>query len=222
MVLFHGSPTIIEKPEYGKGKLYNDYGRGFYCTAHEELAKEWACTESASGFANCYEICLSDMRVLNLLSPEYHVLHWLTVLVCYRTFDITAPVSKMGVEYLKTNFYINVDEFDVIRGYRADDSYFSFAKAFLNNTITVEQLSEAMRLGKLGEQIVLKSEKAFAGLKFIESRPAEHAVYYVRRKRRDEKARAEYREISGSYDADGIYLIDIIREGLRDGDARLR
>lgn len=222
MLLFHGSPMVIEKPEYGKGKLHNDYGRGFYCTAHEELAKEWACTEENSGFANCYEMDLTDMQVLNLLSEQYHVLHWITVLVCNRTFDIAAPVARRGMNYLKENFYVDVEQYDVVRGYRADDSYFSFAKAFLNNTITMEQLSEAMRLGKLGEQIVLKSERAFANLCFIESRPAEHAVYYAKRKQRDESARTEYRRLSGSYDADGIYLIDIIREGIRDGDARLR
>ena len=50
-------------------------------------------------------------------------------------------------------------EYDVIIGYRADDSYFSFAKDFINNTISVEQLAEAMRLGELGIQIVLKSER---------------------------------------------------------------
>lgn len=222
MILFHGSNSIIEKPEYGKGRLHNDYGRGFYCTEHEELAKEWACTESASGFANCYEIDLSDMQILDLSAPEYQILHWLTVLVCHRTFDVTASVAQAGMEYLKENFFINVKKYDIIRGYRADDSYFSFAKAFLNNTITLEQLSEAMRLGKLGEQIVLKSEKAFANLNFIESRPVPHSVYYIKRKQRDEKARAEYRELGSRYDMNGTYLIDIVREGMKDGDTRLR
>lgn len=32
LVLYHDSPEIIEKPEPEKGKLYNDYGQGFYCT----------------------------------------------------------------------------------------------------------------------------------------------------------------------------------------------
>ena len=42
----------------------------------------------------------------------------------------------------------------MIIGYRADDSYFSFANAFLNNTLSLEQLKEAMYLGKLGEQVI--------------------------------------------------------------------
>lgn len=30
MKIYHGSENIIKKPVYGAGKLYNDYGRGFY------------------------------------------------------------------------------------------------------------------------------------------------------------------------------------------------
>ena len=39
--LYHGSREIVKKPDLLKGKPYNDYGRGFYCTENIELAKEW-------------------------------------------------------------------------------------------------------------------------------------------------------------------------------------
>ena len=42
-------------------------------------------------------------------------------------------------------------------GYRADDSYFSFASDFINGAISYRQLCNAMCLGKLGQQFVLKS-----------------------------------------------------------------
>ena len=38
LILYHGSPDIIQVPVFGKGKSYNDYGNGFYCTEHLELA----------------------------------------------------------------------------------------------------------------------------------------------------------------------------------------
>lgn len=60
------------------------------------------------------------------------------------------------------NLGVNVNAFDLITGYRADDSYFDYAESFLNNGISVEQLARAMRQGKLGEQIVLKSQFAFS------------------------------------------------------------
>lgn len=40
-ILYHGSEKIIEKPVYGFGKAYNDYGLGFYCTEELDMAKEW-------------------------------------------------------------------------------------------------------------------------------------------------------------------------------------
>ena len=55
MILYHGSEKIIDAPEFGKGNSHNDYGRGFYCTENEELAKEWACSNNNNGFANKYE-----------------------------------------------------------------------------------------------------------------------------------------------------------------------
>ena len=85
LILYHGSPEIIQTPVFGKGKSYNDYGRGFYCTEHLELAKEWACTENTDGYANKYEIDTKGLSVLNLSSDEYTILHWLALLIysCY-------------------------------------------------------------------------------------------------------------------------------------------
>ena len=40
IILYHGSNEKIERPIFGKGKVYNDYGQGFYCTEHIELAKD--------------------------------------------------------------------------------------------------------------------------------------------------------------------------------------
>ena len=40
MKLYHGSKYIIDKPTFGKGKPYNDYGLGFYCTENIDMAKE--------------------------------------------------------------------------------------------------------------------------------------------------------------------------------------
>ena len=62
IIIYHGSISIIDKPTYGFGKAYNDYGLGFYATEDMELAKEWAVEEDKSGFANKYELDLSDLK----------------------------------------------------------------------------------------------------------------------------------------------------------------
>ena len=81
MTLYHGSPEIIQQPVFGKGKSYNDYGLGFYCTEHLDLAKEWACTENTDGYANRYEINTEGLNILNLSDEQYTILHWLALLM---------------------------------------------------------------------------------------------------------------------------------------------
>ena len=220
MIIYHGSKDIIEKPEFGKGNQKNDYGLGFYCTENVELAKEWACSNNeTNGYANQYEIDLSDYKVLDLREEKYSILNWMALLLKFRTFDVNTPISAQAKEYILENFYVDVEEYDVIIGYRADDSYFSFAKDFINNTISVEQLAEAMRLGELGIQIVLKSKKAFDMLKYKSYELAECKEYYVKRVSRDKKARETY--LSGYRQdlvLDGLFVMDIIRKGLKNGD----
>ncbi len=220
MIIYHGSKDIIEKPEFGKGNQKNDYGLGFYCTENVELAKEWACSNNeTNGYTNQYDIDLSDYKVLDLREKKYSILNWMALLLKFRTFDVNTPISAQAKEYILENFYVDVEEYDVIIGYRADDSYFSFAKDFINNTISVEQLAEAMRLGELGIQIVLKSKKAFDTVKYISYELAECKEYYVKRVSRDKKARETY--LSGHRQnlvSDGLFVMDIIRKGLKNGD----
>ena len=222
LILYHGSSEIIEKPIFGKGKAYNDYGRGFYCTENFELAKEWACTEGIDGYANQYEIETDGLKILNLSSDEYTVLHWLALLMTYRKLRLSTPVMKRGAEWLKEHFLVNIEDYDAIIGYRADDSYFSFARAFVSNEISLGQLSHAMKLGKLGEQFVLKSREAFEAIQFVSYVASDNTIYYARRKARDDAARAAFFAELERDDMDGIYIRDLIRGVVKADDPRLR
>lgn len=214
MIIYHGSKNLIKKPIYGIGNPKNDYGLGFYCTENLELAKEWACSNNeTNGYANIYEIHLDNYKVLDLRKKEYTILNWLALLLKFRTFDINKPIASQAKDFIIKNYLINTDNYDIIIGYRADDSYFSFAKDFINNTITLEQLSKAMQLGDLGTQIVLKSKKAIESLKYIGYERAIHLEYYTKRVNRDKKAREQYfNNYRLNIDYHGTYIIDIIRE----------
>ena len=99
----------------------------------------------------------------------------------------------------------------------------TFANAFLNNTLSLHQLEKAMYLGRLGEQIVLKSKKAFEQIGFTEIIPAEKEIYYPMKTARDKEAREAYRkERSNRRASEAVYLIDILREEWKNDDARLR
>lgn len=223
MILYHGSEKIISTPVFGKGNTHNDYGRGFYCTENEELAKEWACSNNNNGFANKYEFDIDGMNVLYLNSEKYNLLNWLAVLTKNRTYWENSTVSEMAKKYLAENFMIDTSGFDVIIGYRADDSYFTFAQDFVAGTISYRQLGDAMRLGKLGEQIALMSEKAFGRIKYISNSPADASVYYKKKKERDRIARKEYRQTkSEALSPDELFIVDIMRGGMKQNDERLR
>jgi hypothetical protein len=222
-ILYHGSENIIEKPVFGKGALTNDYGRGFYCTEEVELAKEWACAKNMNGYANKYEINMTGLSVLELNSTDYNILNWLAILTSNRTYWERSSISEQSKKYLAENFLIDIDTYDVIVGYRADDSYFSFAQDFVANVISLRQLANAMHLGKLGTQIVLKSKKAFEQLSFLESLYADKEEYFLKKTERDKEARREYRaNKSMQADVNDIYMLDIIREEIKNGDKRLQ
>jgi hypothetical protein len=221
-ILYHGSSEIIQAPLFGKGKSYKEFGKGFYCTEHAELAKEWACSKSIDGYVNMYEMNTDNLLVLNLLQDEYTILHWLALLMEYRKFRISTPVMKRGDDWLKEQFLIDLTGYDVVIGYRADDSYFSFARAFVNNEISLTQLSYAMKLGELGEQYVLKSPAAFEKIQFISYEAVDNTEYYPKRKIRDEKARAAFRKELERDDLEGLYMRDILKEKVQPNDPRLR
>lgn len=220
IIIYHGSEKVVKHPVFGGGKKNNDFGPGFYCTAHEELAKEWAVSSLRDGFSNKYTLDTEYLNILNLNSPDYTILNWIAVLVEHRLFAIKTPVARRAKRYLIDHFGVNVNAFDLITGYRADDSYFDYAESFLNNGISIEQLARAMRLGKLGEQIVVKSKFAFSNLKYEGSEAAEKDQYHVLRKNRDNEANRLYLEMLEE-ESDGLYIQDLMRGGIKNDDPRI-
>ena len=223
MLVYHGSNHIIEVPVYNGSKRTNDYGCGFYTTESIDLAREWACADNQDGFANTYEADLDGLRILNLNSPEYNILNWLAILARYRSYWQKGSIAEEAREYLQCHFFIDPSPYDVIIGYRADDSYFTFAQDFVAGTISLAKLSEAMHLGKLGEQIVFKSRKSFTRLHFIGAEPANASTFYEKKASRDREARRAYRNTKRASDSiNELFMLDIMREEIKNGDPRLR
>ena len=159
---------------------------------------------------------------LYLNEGGYNILNWLAILLENRTFDLSLPTSVRARKYILDNFLPNYGKYDIITGYRADDSYFSFSRAFLSNGITLEQLNRAMSLGKLGEQVVIKSRAAFNRLQFVEAIPADASVHYSRRMQRDRSARLAFQKmLQEDPGPNAIYISDIIKEGWKEDDPRL-
>ncbi len=221
--LYHGSLNIIEKPIYGYGKTYNDYGLGFYCTDNLEMAKEWGVGNNQNGYANCYELDCASLNVLDLNDSSFCILHWLSILLENREFDIPSGLTLETKKYLLNNFSVDYSKCDIIIGYRADDSYFSFAQDFINGTISYQQLCKAMYLGKLGQQFVLKSKESFDRLKFLGYEIAQSGEWYQKKILRDRTARREYFDVEkNKWHPDDLYITQIMSEEMKSNDNRLR
>ena len=224
IILYHGSDHRIEAPSYDKGKETNDYGKGFYCTAEIEMAKEWASRGKKNGFVNTYELDTDGLEVLDLQQENYTVLNWIAILLKHRTFNTQNEIAEDARKYVIDHFGIDIDKYDIVIGYRADDSYFAFAQSFINNTLPLRSLAKAMMLGKLGIQIALVSKKAFEHLKYVSSEEINSNTYNTKYMDRDQEARETYRnEIkkSKSY-KDDIFVMDIIREEIENDDLRVQ
>ena len=195
--IYHGSELIIEKPifHYQGSNSHNDYGLGFYCTQNIDMAKEWANRSTRSGFANKYLFDERELKILDLTDKnKYSVLNWIAILIHNREIPENDLIEYGDVlSYLK-KFYIDVTEYDVVIGYRADDTYFRFPLMFVRNILTYEKLEEIYLLGNLGKQYVLISEKSFSRIKYVESIPAD-PLFYERYRRRKDGADNSYREL---------------------------
>ena len=94
---------------------------------------------------------------------------------------------------------------------------------FINNTISYRQLANAMYLGKLGQQFVLKSKKAFEQIKFIGCEIAKSDEWYAKKVLRDRTARRDYFDVERNhYQKNDLYIMQIINEEMNSNDPRLR
>lgn len=222
--LLHGTDHIIKIPDYSLGKPHNDYGQGFYCTEDVEMAKEWACKENKNGFVNEYNFNTDGLSVLNLLDGKHSVLNWIALLLKNRIFTLQDEIAIDARNYIIEHFSVNLGDYDVVIGYRADDSYFSYAQSFVGNALPLRSLNRALKLGKLGAQTVLISERAFTQIEFVDAAPVNKEIYYPKFLSRDTTARTTYqKEIkkSRSY-RDDIFVMDILREEIKNDDPRIQ
>jgi len=224
IIILHGTDHIIETPDINIGNKHNDYGRGFYCTKSEEMAKEWACKQNTDGFVNRYELNTDGLKILNLTDGQHTVLNWIAILLKYRTFKLSSEIAIDAREYIIDHYSVNIADFDVVVGYRADDSYFQYAESFVSNGLPLRSLNKALKLGKLGEQTVLVSQKAFDQIKFIDAAPVSKDEYYPKFINRDSSARKAFKqEIKKSkFYRDDIFVLDILREEMQNNDPRVQ
>lgn len=210
MKLYHGSKLTISNPTYNGSKIDNDYGPAFYLTREVDSAHEWACKNRIVGIVNEYNLRTSNLNILDLTDKtKYTVLHWLAILLHFRTLDTNFVKSfENRLKFIENEFYIDVTKYDLVIGYRADDAYFRFPLDFIRGNLTLNQLEYAFNLGSLGIQYVITSPKGIQHLRFIKSFPSSNK--YIDRYF-DNVTFATKRFDDLNKDEEGIRIFDLMR-----------
>ena len=167
IILYHGSPNKVVVPQFGFGDGKHDYGKGFYLTENIELAKEWAVCrpDETNGWVHKYELETDDLKILDF--QEHDILSWLAELMKHRDASDSRRYKVLSKKFI-AEYGIDTSEYDVIKGWRANASYFYIAKEFVRDNIDIEILEELLSLGGLGIQYCIKSELAYSKLAEVE------------------------------------------------------
>ena len=73
------------------------------------------------------------------MTAPIHIYHGSNKIVENLIFGEGKPYNDYDLD-----FKVDYKDYDIIIGYRADDSYFSYAGDFVNGTLSFSDLSEAM------------------------------------------------------------------------------
>ncbi len=196
ITLYHGTLNKIVTPMYGQGDDKHDYGRGFYLTDDIELAKEWAVCrpEETNGWVHKYELDCDELKILDF--KEYDVLAWLAELMKHRDAADSKRYRMLAGKFIM-KYGIDTSEYDVIKGWRANASYFYIAKEFVKDNIDIDILEELLSLGGLGIQYCIKSELAYSKLHEIQDglMSVEYSEFNDKYNKRDVTARKNMRDL---------------------------
>ena len=136
----------------------------------------------------------------------------MAILMHFRTLDSSFERSNRFVLEWLEKYYIDVTQYDVVIGYRADDSYFRFPVRFISNDLAFEDLESIYLSGDLGTQYAFMSDKAIKSLSFKEVLECEesflgHHFSIVK------KATREFDEILNQpRNPSKTYILDLMRK----------
>lgn len=198
MLLYHGSPNKIVTPTFNLGEERHDYGKGFYLTADLNLAKEWAVCrpETESGYVHSFELNTDGLFIFDF--EKGNILCWLSEIMKHRDAADSKRYRVLSAKFIE-KFGKDTSKADVIKGWRANASYFYIAKAFVRDEIDIDILEDLMLLGELGIQWCIKSEKAYQQIKKTGTViPVDYHEFNVKYNERDANARTRMKALIDS------------------------
>ena len=91
MILFHGSPGIVSRPDVVHSRERVDFGKGFYTTPLREQAVNWCSRfkRRGSAYLNVYELSENAFERFSVLRFDSYSNDWLDIVfACRRGLDM--------------------------------------------------------------------------------------------------------------------------------------
>ena len=199
ITLYHGTPDRVVVPSFGKGNDRHDYGNGFYLTENPELSKEWAVCRpnETNGWVHEFVLETDGLNILDF--QEHDILAWLAELMKHRDASDSRRYHMLAGKFIE-KYCIDTREYDVIKGWRANASYFYIAREFVRDNVDLDILEELLSLGGLGIQYCIKSKTAYSRLTEIEDglTAVDYAEFNNKYNQRDIAARKNMRALVNS------------------------
>ena len=200
LVLYHGSSNKMITPTISfESRHSNDYGGGFYLTEDVNLAKEWASSSPIGevGFVHKYELNIDNLQILDL--QKYNVLNWIAELMKNRELDNSKRYRMLSSKFIE-KYGLDSSKYDVIKGWRADASYFLIIKEFVQDNVSLDILEDLLKTGGVGIQYCIKSKLAFDNLTELQNEmiSVDYAEFNTNYNKRDFEARNNMRQLIDS------------------------
>ena len=128
------------------------------------MASEWSVCNPVekNGWVHKFMLDTRELKILDF--EKYDILSWLAELMKHRDADTGRRYKVLAPRFIE-KYQISTEGYDVIKGWRANASYFYIAKCFVRDEVDISILPDLLKLGDLGIQYCLKSEKAFQALR---------------------------------------------------------
>ena len=149
-----------------------------------------------------------SLRCLSIDAAE-DILSWMAILMRHRPGTDSRRWDLIQQRFIE-KYYIDVDAYDVVFGYRANDSYLAIAKQFARGEIGVGILVRLLKLGSFGIQVCVKSRLAYTRLRYLETSGVNYEQYHAQFISRDEDSRRSMRELINSPENDLSQTIESI------------
>ena len=147
MTLYHVGFQEIRQPDVHYGRTNADFGQGFYLSEHDGFAKRWARSRPGKDtYLNVYELSTDGLAIKRLIKDR----EWFDYIFANRAGKADALAG-----------------YDAIIEPIANDTIYNTWGLLTSGLVDTELALKALMIGPVYEQVVLKTERAAAALRFV-------------------------------------------------------